>query len=64
MIVINTMNDSIFAEIDISNMITQDEYIDFQFNNDKSKIYLLKYEQKTMGSRFTIISSIERSNIN
>lgn len=48
MIVINTMNDSIFAEIDISNMITQDEYIDFQFNNDKSKIYLLKYEQKKL----------------
>lgn len=48
MIVINTMNDSLFAEIDISNMITQDEYIDFQFNNDKSKIYLLKYEQKKL----------------
>ena len=47
-VVFNTTNDSLIAEIDISNMITQDEYIDFQFNNDKSKIYLLKYEQKQL----------------
>lgn len=48
MVVFNTSNDSLFAEIDISNMITQDEYIDFQFNNDKSKIYLLKFGEKKL----------------
>ncbi len=48
MVVFDTTNDSLIAEIGISNMITQDEYIDFQFNNDKSKIYLLKYEQKKL----------------